>query len=133
MLAQADGKLVAVGKPNTRVTPDDVVVKIERAPVLVASFKSAANASIGAAVLLKTKDGATVSCRVVDIDNGAAKIACAATAAKADVEVTFGGLDPAGPAKEPAKGEEIEMEEGSGSTGSAAPAKPAPKAAGSAG
>jgi hypothetical protein len=117
LLAPTDGKFVAVAKLNTRVTPADVVARIERPALLVATFKRAANAAKGASVFVKPKDGNATVCRIDDVDgSGAAKVACPSDVLKEGQEVTFAGVSTA---VVPKKEEEIEMGSDSGSSGSA--------------
>jgi hypothetical protein len=133
--AAADGKLVVVAKVQTRVTPDDVVARIERSPMLSATFASAATATTNSAVLLVVKGtDKKLSCKVTTVDAGGAHVACPAAPASAGIEVTFGGPDPSAPPPavdhkpgEEGKGEEIEME-GDQPAPAPAPAKKAPAA-----
>jgi hypothetical protein len=122
--APAAGKVTAVAKANAKVTPADVVAKLQPDAQLVATFKATTPAvTVDQRVLLATKSGEhKLSCKVVDAASGT-KIACAKDAAPEGTEVTFAGIDTSAPA-------EIEMgEEGSGSAGSGSAAKaPAPPA-----
>ena len=122
LLAPADGKVVAVAKANTRVVPSDVVARIERAAMLVATFKSASSASTGATAVVKSKDGRIVSCRVIEVGDAGAKISCPTDAVKAGLEVALDHVEAAAPEPAaPKKDEEIEMggDEGSAAAGSA--------------
>ncbi|HEY1554747.1 MAG TPA: hypothetical protein VGF94_07935 [Kofleriaceae bacterium] len=118
--APDDGAVTLVAKPGARVGVGDVVAKVVRPPVLVATFTKAKvgerTGIIGrhAWVVVKSS-GAKVSCKIV---SDAIEVACPKDTASDGAEAVFAGIDTTMPAP-PAEAPEIEMGE---PAGSAAPA-----------
>ena len=123
-----DGKVTAVGKPNGRVTPNDIVAKIARAPTLVVTLHSPAEIAPGTRVLLKVMDGADqkLSCAAATTTADGVRIVCAGDVAKPDTTVSLIGLDSSQPtpsngtAGSGSAGGEIEMGDDGSAAGSAA-------------
>jgi hypothetical protein len=135
VLAPDDGTVQLVAKPNAHVAPTDVVAKLVRPAVLVATFTTPKigerTGIIGRRAWIVVKSsGAKVSCKIV---SEAIKVACPKDAASDGAEGVFAGLDTTAPAPA-AEAPEIEMgEPAAGSAGSAHAAVVAsPAAAGSA-
>ncbi|HTR50506.1 MAG TPA: hypothetical protein VMJ10_07330 [Kofleriaceae bacterium] len=125
--APDDGTVQLVAKAGARVGVGDVVAKIARPAVLVATFKTPQVGDragiVGSRAWIVVKStGAKVSCKIVSSD---IKVACPHDTASESAEAVFAGLDKTAP-KSPATAE-IEMtDEPSGSAAHPAPAPAAP-------
>jgi hypothetical protein len=130
--APADGKVTTVAKANAKVTPTDIVATLQREPVMVATFKSAADATVDTKVLLAVKDSdQKLACMVVATGGDGTKVACAQDAAPEGTEVSYAGPDTSAPA--PAEDEAPAPDGAAPAEGSAAPDESAAEpAAGSA-
>jgi hypothetical protein len=94
----AAGKVTAVAKPSSKVTPTDVIATLTRDPFLVATFKSAGEVATGTHVLLQLKGSdQKLACTVAQSGGDGVKIACPKDAAAEGAEVTYAGVDPNAP------------------------------------
>jgi biotin carboxyl carrier protein len=81
-----DGKLVTTAKVGQKVAADEVIAKITRATVPVATFKIPPGTKVGADgnVSLATADGKSVVCTVSDAQAETIKVTCPADSGLAD-------------------------------------------------
>jgi hypothetical protein len=134
--APTTGKVTAVAKPLAKVTPTDVIATVTRDPVLVATFKSAGEAAVGAHVLLALKGSdQKLKCVVSQAGGDGVKIACPKDAAAEGAEVSFAGVDPNAPPPgetppappTPPAGSDVKPEEKKPEEAKPEEAKPEPK------
>jgi len=90
------GKIAVVVKTGAKISPNDVVARITKAPMLVATFKAIPKSvELGAGTKVELQDGDNkIACAVEAVDDAGAKIVCPTEASAEGKSVTFGKVLP---------------------------------------